>query len=165
MLRSALLAVTILAAGPLAAQPAALTTADASSPHARLTALFAASDEASLKRNPIQALFRGDMRYSDQFGDFITDGYNAREKAAGEADLAALKAIPRAQLNADDRISYDVFKYQTEVGLRGYAPTLLAATVVRPIDHFSGFQTFVPDLSSGEGAAPFKTIKDYDDNL
>ena len=170
MLRSALLAVTILAGVPALAQsmspaPAPAPTADAASSHARLVALFAASDEASLKRNPIQALFRGDMRYSDQFGDFITDGYNVREKAAGEADLAALKAIPRASLNADDRISYDVFKYQTEVGLRGFAPALLAATIVRPVDHFSGFQTFVPDLSSGDGAAPFKTVKDYDDNL
>ncbi len=167
MLRSALLAATLLAAVPALAQPApaAATAATPSSPHARLVALFAASDEASLKRNPIQALFRGDMRYSDQFGDFITDGYNAREKAAAEADLAALKTISRAALSPDDRISYDVFKYQTEIGLRGFEPKLLAATIVRPIDHFGGFQTFVPDLSSGEGAAPFKTVKDYDDNL
>ena len=171
MLKSALLAVTLLAGAPLAAQPAAppvtagATAAPATSPHARLVALFAASDEAQLKRNPIQALFRGDMRFSDQFGDFITDGYIAREKAASEADLSTLGSIPRGELNADDRISYDVFKYQTEMSLRAYAPTLLAATIVRPIDHFSGFQVFVPDLSSGTGAAPFKTLKDYDDNL
>jgi uncharacterized protein (DUF885 family) len=170
MLKSALLAVTLLASVPALARPphhahGPAVQPAATSPHARLVALFAASDEASLKRNPIQALFRGDMRYSDQFGDFITDGYTAREKAAAEADLAALTAIPRASLNADDRISYDVFKYQTEMGLRGFAPDLLAATIVRPVDHFSGFQTFVPDLSSGEGAAPFKTVKDYDDNL
>ncbi len=95
----------------------------------------------------------------------ITDGYNAREKAAAEADLSTLGTIPRAQLNADDKISYDVFKYQTEIGLRAFEPKLLEATIVRPIDHFSGFQVFVPDLSSGSGAAPFKTVKDYDDNL
>lgn len=39
----------------------------------RLAALFAADDEASLKRNPLNALFRGDMRYADQLGDFISD--------------------------------------------------------------------------------------------
>ena len=165
MLRSALLAVTLLAGVPAAAQPAPPAAADAASPHARLFALFAASDEASLRRNPIQALFRGDLRYADQFGDFITDGYNAREKAAGEADLAALAGIDRASLSAEDRISYDTFKYQTAMSLRAYEPTLLEATITRPIDHFSGFQVFVPDLSSGEGAAPFKTVKDYDDNL
>jgi len=165
MLKSALLAVTLIAGVPLAAQTAAPTTAADTSPHALLRALFAASDEASLKRNPVQALFRGDMRYSDQLGDFITDGYNAREKAAAEADLAALERIDRSTLGADDRISYDVFKYQTEIGLRGFEPKLLAATIVRPIDHFGGFQVLVPDLSSGAGAAPFKAVKDYDDNL
>ena len=41
----------------------------------RLAALFAADDEASLKRNPLNALFRGDMRYADRFGDMITDAY------------------------------------------------------------------------------------------
>ncbi len=166
MLKSALLSLTLLSgvAAPAAAiaQP---VVADATSPHARLFALFAASDEGSLKRNPIQALFRGDLRYADQFGDFITDGYNAREKAADEADLAALARIDRAQLSPDDRISYDVFKYQTAMGLRAYEPKLLEATITRPIDHFAGFQVFVPDLSSGKGAAPFKTVKDYDDNL
>ena len=151
---------------PLAAPVSAATAAAPAVPaSAELKALFAASDEAQLKRNPIQALFRGDMRYADQFGDFITDEWLAGEKAAGEADLAALKRIDRAKLNADDRISYDVFKYQTEIGLKGFAPELLKAAIERPIDHFGGFQVFMPDIASGEGAAPFKTAKDYDDNL
>ena len=137
----------------------------AQTPAARLRALFVASDEASIKRNPIQGLFRGDLRYADQFGDYITDAYIAREKAAGEADLATLARINRASLSPADRISYDVFKFQTETGLKGFAPALLKAAIDRPIDHFSGFQTFVPDLSSGEGAAPFKTVADYENNL
>jgi uncharacterized protein (DUF885 family) len=168
MLKSALLAVTLLAGVPLAAQPAPAAPAAAAAdntPHARLRALFAASDEAQLRRNPLFALFRGDLRYAAQFGDYITDSYTAGEKAAAEADLSTLMTIPRDQLDADDKISYDVFKYQTEIGLRGYDPKLLEATITRPIDHFNGFQVFVPDMSSGEGAAPFKTVKDYDDNL
>ncbi len=165
MLRSALLTVVLLASAATIAQPVPPAATATATPAARLRALFQASDEGTLKRNPIQALFRGDQRYSEQFGDYITDGYNAREQAAGEADLAALNAIPRAQLSRDDQVSYDTFKYQTEIGLRGYEPKLLEATITRPIDHFSGFQVIVPDLSSGEGAAPFKTVKDYEDNL
>ena len=165
MLRFALLAVTLLAGVPALAQPTPPPAADTASPHARLFALFAASDEASLKRNPLQALFRGDLRYSDRLGDNITDAYYAAEKAAAEADLAGLRQIDRASLSPDDRISYDTFKYQTEIALRGFAPKLLEATVTRPIDHFNGIQIFLPDVSSGEGAAPFKTVKDYDDNL
>jgi len=36
---------------------------------------------------------------------------------------------------------------------------------VRPINHFSGLQTFYPTFASGKGAAPFKTLEDYEDNL
>ncbi|QXQ06645.1 DUF885 domain-containing protein [Sphingosinicellaceae bacterium] len=167
MIARLLLPVLLLSTAlPLAAPVAAATTAAPNVPaSAELKALFAASDEDQLRRNPIQALFRGDMRYAPQFGDFITDAYIAGEKAAGEADLASLRKIDRAKLNADDRISYDVFKYQTEIGLRGFEPGLLKASIERPIDHFGGFQVFMPDVSSGEGAAPFKTVKDYEDNL
>jgi hypothetical protein len=49
---------------PAMAQAPAPTAAPSAqqSAHERLFQLFKDSDEASLKRNPIQALFRGDMR-------------------------------------------------------------------------------------------------------
>ncbi|HWH18829.1 MAG TPA: DUF885 domain-containing protein [Allosphingosinicella sp.] len=131
----------------------------------KLAQLFRASDEASLRRNPVSAIFRGDMRYADRLGDFISDEYYAAEKAAAEADLAALARIDRSRLNSTDRIAYDVFKFQTEDTLKGYTPGLLALTVVRPVNHFSGFHTFYPTFASGEGAAPFKTVEDYENNL
>lgn len=165
MFKSALLAVTLLVGAPVVAQPAPMAPAAATTPAAQLRALFAASDEANLKRNPIQALFRGDLRYADQLGDFITDAYFAAEKAAAVDDLAALARIDRRALGVDDRISYDVFKWQRTTDLKGFDPSLLRTATDRPVDHFSGFQTFMPDLSSGEGAAPFKTAADYDNNL
>jgi uncharacterized protein (DUF885 family) len=145
---------------PAQAQPAAKPAADA-----QLKKLFEDSDEASLKRNPIQALFRGDMRYADRLGDYITDAYYAAERKAAQEDLARLKAIDRNALSATDKIAYDVFQWQTQLNVRGLQPDLLALTSVRPIDHFSGFQTFYPDVASGQGAAPFKTLADYDNNL
>jgi uncharacterized protein (DUF885 family) len=161
-----LLAATALSAPPAFAAPAPRPAATAQLTEGeKLKRLFAASDEAQLRRNPIQALFRGDMRYAPEFGDYITDRYAAAEKAAAEADLASLAKIDRTKLNADDRISYDVFKWQTELNLKGYRPDLLKVQLERPIDHFAGFQVFVPDLSSGEGAAPFKTVADYENNL
>jgi uncharacterized protein (DUF885 family) len=146
-------------------RPAAPATSARLTEGEKLAALFRDSDEAGLRRNPIQALFRGDMRYATEFGDYITDRYIAGEKAAAQADLAALARIDRSKLTPDERISYDVFKWQTDLNLRGYAPNLVKATIERPIDHFGGFQVFVPDLSSGEGAAPFKTVADYENNL
>ena len=165
MLRSALLAVTLLAGTAAMAQSAAPSAVVAMSPAAQLKALFQDSDEAQLRRNPIQGLFRGDLRYADRFGDYITDAYFAGEKQAAVDDLAGLSRIDRKALSIDDRVSYDTFKWQRTTDLKGFEPGLLRTATDRPIDHFSGFQTFMPDLSSGEGAAPFKTVADYDNNL
>ena len=165
MLRSALLAATLLAGTAAMAQSAAPSAVVAMSPAAQLKALFHDSDEAQLRRNPIQGLFRGDLRYADRFGDYITDAYFAGEKQAAVDDLAGLSRIDRKALSIDDRVSYDTFKWQRTTDLKGFEPGLLRTATDRPIDHFSGFQTFMPDLSSGEGAAPFKTVADYDNNL
>jgi uncharacterized protein (DUF885 family) len=135
------------------------------SAHDRLFKLFKDSDEAQLKRNPLQALFRGDMRYADQFGDYITDAYYAAEQAAVESDLAALQAIPRDQLNETDRLAYDVFEFNSKDTLRSFQPDLLPLSKVRPMNHFFGFHTFYPTFASGKGAAPFKTLADYENNL
>ena len=131
----------------------------------KLKALFYASDEASLKRNPVSAIFRGDLRYADHLGAYLTDAFTAAERAAAEADLAALGRIDRAKLTAVDQIAYDVFETNTRITLRGYAPDLLKIQRDLPMDHFSGFQTFYPDFASGQGAAPFKTLLDYENNL
>jgi uncharacterized protein (DUF885 family) len=141
------------------------TSDTAVSEGARLAALFAADDEANLKRNPLSALFRGDMRYADQFGDFISDEYFANERKAAEASLESLKGIDRAKLNPTDQIAYDVYKQSQIDALKGLSKEIMDLTVVRPINHFAGFHTFYPTFASGKGAAPFKTVEDYDNNL
>ena len=163
---AALLLASATVAAPATARTVATPPATASTAAGtKLRALFAASDEASLRRNPIQALFRGDLRYADQIGDPFSDAYIAAERAAAQHDLAALATIDRARLSRVDRVAYDVFRQQTLLNLRGLAPDLVALTIVRPMDHFFGLQTFYPELASGQGAAPFNTVADYENNL
>lgn len=131
----------------------------------RLAALFAADDEASLKRNPLNAMFRGDMRYADRFGDFISDAYFDNERSAAQANLDGLKTIDRAKLNDTDKIAYDVYKQSQIDALKGLSKEVMDLTVVRPLNHFFGFHTFYPTFASGQGAAPFKTVQDYENNL
>jgi uncharacterized protein (DUF885 family) len=150
---------------PLAAQAQTAPTETAATENQRLAALFAADDEASLQRNPLNAMFRGDMRYADRFGDFISDAYFANERKAAEANLEALKSIDRNRLNATDKIAYDVFKQNQTDALKGLSKEIMDLTVVRPLNHFFGFHTFYPTFASGQGAAPFKTVQDYDNNL
>jgi len=165
MLRRAFLLAILLSTSSMFAQAAPANAGKPDSPAAKLRALFADSDESHLKRNPLEALIRGDLRYADQFGDYISDAYFAAERQAALQDLAALAHIDRGTLGSEDRVSYDVFKYQRTDDLKGFEPALLRAQIDRPIDHFSGLQTVVPDLSSGQGAAPFNTVADYDNNL
>jgi len=158
----------IASASSAAAEPievVAPAPAPARDQAAELKALFAKSDADSLDRNPLQRLFRGDYSRAERLGDFITDAYFDAERSAGTTELAALQRIDRGALSATDRISYDVFEWQTRTGLRGLGPEILPLTVVRPIDHFFGFHTFFPDLSSGQGVAPYKTAADYDASL
>jgi uncharacterized protein (DUF885 family) len=167
---AALLSTSLLMGGvgvqaQTATSPATGAVPAAETAHDRLFRLFKQSDEDNLRRNPIFGIFRGDLRYADQFGDYITDAYFAKEKAATEAELAALRAIPRDQLNATDQLAYDVFEYNQVQSLEGYEPRYFNVSVVRPINHFSGFHTFYPTFASGKGAAPFKTVADYENNI
>jgi uncharacterized protein (DUF885 family) len=130
-----------------------------------LASLFRESDEASLRRNPTYAIARGDLRYADRFGDFFSDSYYEAEREAARADLEGLAAIDRNALNADERVAYDVFKWQRGMDLKGLEGEVSAATAVRPVDHFNGFHTSFAELSSGQGIAPYKTVEDYENGL
>src|SRR4051794_39983886 len=121
--RALILSCSLLALGgsALAQAPAPPASIQAGA-HERLFRLFRDSDEAYLQRNPLQALYRGDMRYGDRLGDLFSDAHYQAEKAAAEHDLAALHAIPRDQLSASDQLAYEVFDYQTQDTLRGLQP-------------------------------------------
>jgi uncharacterized protein (DUF885 family) len=148
-----------------AAHAQTVTTQAVATESQRLATLFAADDEASLKRNPLNAMFRGDMRYADRFGDFISDAYFDNERSAAQANLDGLKTIDRAKLNDTDQIAYDVYKQSQLDALKGLSKEIMDLTVVRPLNHFFGFHTFYPTFASGQGAAPFKTVQDYENNL
>lgn len=157
----------VLAANPAIARDhhAATEAASEISEHDKLFALFADADERSLKLNPVGALFRGDMRYADRLGDYLTDEHLAASKADNAENLAKLAEIDRSKLSPTDQLAYDVFAYNQQREQEGYAPAILAASEVRPVNHFSGFHTFYPNFASGQSAAPFKTVEDYENNL
>jgi uncharacterized protein (DUF885 family) len=158
------LAAAAYAAPPVVTSSATVPAAQQSA-HDRLFQVFKDSDEASLKRNPLQALFRGDYRYADRLGDLFSDAHFEGERAAAERDLAALHQIPRASLSAEDQLAYDVFDYQTKDTLRGLQPDLLALTEVLPMNHFFGLHTAYPTISSGQGGAPYASVQDYENSL
>jgi len=147
------------------ARAPAATSAPKLSASQQLTALLTASDEASLQRNPVQALARGDLRYASRYGDFFSEAYDTAEREAAASELASLGRIERDALSPAERVSYDVFKWQRATDLRGLSNPLLATSRVLPLNHFYGFHTGFSELGSGEGVAPFKTLDDYRNGL
>lgn len=133
--------------------------------HERLFALFADADERSLALNPLSALFRGDLRYADQLGNFLEDEYTIASRADAQQNLDALRQIDRSKLSPTDQLAHDVFEYNQQDELNGLTDEIVALNVVRPVNHFRGFHTFYPTFASGQGAAPFNTVTDYENNL
>ena len=88
----------------------------------------------------------------------------APAQAVAETPSARLAAL-FAQSDADNLKRNPLYRLFRETDLAALQPALLAATAPRPIDHFFGFHNFLAELQSGESAAPFKTLKDYEDAL
>ncbi len=161
--RRFLLAGVAAAAGCAGSGPAQRTApGDAAT---RLRALLASSDESTLDRNPIWGLYRGDLRRAGRFGDFLSDAYVQAEQRAASADLAALAAIPRDRLTGTDRVAADAFAWTRHDAQARFAAPAAAIGTRLPLDHFNGWHLFFPEMSSGEGMAPFRTVKDYEDGL
>ncbi|MDE0901474.1 MAG: DUF885 domain-containing protein [Erythrobacter sp.] len=156
-----------LAANPAFARDhhAETGTAAEATEHDKLVALFAESDARSLELNPLGRLFRGDDRNADRLGDFLTDSSFYANRLDTQLNLAKLALIDRSKLSDTDQLAYDVFKYNQESALRGQTDEIRALTEVRPVNHFTGFHTFYPNFASGDSAAQFKTLANYEDNL
>lgn len=172
IVRAALIATSALA---LAATPAlaqkqrtpspAVAEAQAEAERAKLFALFEDADERELALNPLSRLFRGDDENARRLGDYLTDAFFIAGRTDTQLNLAKLALIDRSKLAPNDQLAYDVFRYNQEQALRLSSDEMRALTEVRPVNHFTGFHTFYPTFASGTGAAPFKTLANYEDNL
>lgn len=123
-----------------------------------LSDLFKAYTEESLQLFPVRATMIGDTRYNDQLPVTFTDSYQEKLKVYYNNYLSKLKKFDRKILNANDKISFDIFKYNLEMALEGL--TLKLNRI--PSNQFNSFELSMGQLGSGTGAQPFKTVKDYE---
>lgn len=147
-----------------AASPA-MIEAQQQAEHDKLFALFEDADARELALSPLSRLFRGDDENARRLGDYLTDAFFIANRTDTQLNLAKLALIDRSRLKPQDQLAYDVFRYNQEQALRGSTDEIRALTEVRPVNHFTGFHTFYPNFASGTGAAPFKTLANYEDNL
>ena len=147
--------------------PAAVaeTEAPVMSQQDKMFAIFERADKEELALSPIGAMFRGIFDNADQIGDFYTNESEEKVRRLAQKNLDEISAIDRSALDATGKLAYDVFKRNQEETLSGFTPALLAVERARPINHFFGLHTFYPTFESGKSAAPFKTVKDYENAI
>lgn len=117
--------------------------------------------EAQLALNPILATSIGDDRYNDRFAVTISDQWRERARATDESFLRRLDSLDEADLEGQDRLSYQILRGEIETSLRGYQyPSHLL-----PLNQFFSTPNFFAQLGSGSSIHPFRTIDDYHDFL
>lgn len=136
----------------------------AEAPAARLRALLDASDEGTLDRNPIYGIYRGDLRRAAQHGDYLSDAYIAAERRAAQEQMQQLAAIPRERLSKDDRVAYDSFRWSLDDALERHSAPVTAFWPRLKLEQL-GWHGHFAVLSSGEGAAPYRSVVDYENGL
>jgi len=128
----------------------------------RLNKFYLDHERDFLELNPFAAVFRNNMNYNDQWGDFLSDEYFAKSQALDESYLERLLAIDPQLLKGSDRVSYDIFKYNRELALESYANGSTEFSAMMPVNQMFSVHLFLPMLGGGQMAQPFKTVKDYE---
>lgn len=142
----------------VAKQEQTMTAEEASK---KLNQLFEENFQESLKLNPIQATAIGDNRYNDQLPNFLSPEYRQEVRDFTVKWLDKVKQIDRGLLSGQDRVSYDVFIYQSELELEGQKfPGHLI-----PLNQSNNMTSFFAQLGSGQSLQPFNTVEDYDNWL
>src|SRR5438874_5696693 len=84
-----------------------------------LTALFDKYYEERMQLFPLEATTNGDNRYNDRMPADFTDGYHAQLKDFYTRYLNYVNEFDREHLNDNDKISFDIFKYEMQMSLDG----------------------------------------------
>jgi len=110
---------------------------------------------------PMEATSTGDKRYNDRLTITIAESFRDSLGKFYKRYLTELAKVDSATLDKNDLVSYRLFKYEMQMGIEG----LKYPTHYMPMNQFWSFTLELPQLGSGSGNQPFKTVKDYDDWL
>jgi uncharacterized protein (DUF885 family) len=127
--------------------------------------LFRHSDEADLRLNPQLGLGRGDLRFTSEFGDLLSDEFESASLEKAQKDLSEALAIDRESLSEKQQLAHEAFLAQTRLALTGFEQGLFQVGLQLPVDQLNGAHVTFPEISSGTSLAPFKTEADYEQGL
>ena len=117
--------------------------------------------EERMQLFPLEATGNGDNRYNDRLTVLISETFRDSTGRFFKKYLDQVSQLDSAKLNRDDLLSYRIFKYEMQMSIEG----LKYPTHYMPISQFWSFTLDLPQLGSGAGNQPFKTVQDYDNWL
>jgi len=117
--------------------------------------------EERMQLYPLEATAKGDYRYNDKLTITISESFIDSAKRFYKKYLDDLKAVDTSGMDDNDKLSYKLFAYEMQMNLDGFK----YPTNYLPINQFWALTLDMPQLGSGQGNQPFKSVKDYDDFL
>ncbi len=133
----------------------------ADSASARLRALIDASDAAALRLDPTPRVAPQWSDGVEPFIDPLSDRYRDAIERRARVDRDGLRRIDPRELNAVERIAYDVFAHRNRRQLERLDSGVADIQRWVPLDSSFGLHVELPDYVAGTGA-PFATLADYD---
>lgn len=113
--------------------------------------------EDHLKLFPLEATIQGDNRYNNLLPNDQTEDFRKKLDLFYRDQLSKLSKINRNDLNYNDQISYDIFKYEMNLQIEGNS---LDDWMI-PFQQFEGLPLTMAQIGSGESFQPFTTVQDY----
>jgi len=107
--------------------------------------------------NPLDATQSDQHDYDDQLVFEMTNSYRKKKNSFYEKYLKELKSVDTTQLSEEEKNSYEIIKWESEVGQE----LLKQNSNLTPIQQFDGTHITMGQFASGESAQPFKTVQDY----
>lgn len=115
--------------------------------------------EGRIRLSPLDATQNGDDRYNALLPADFTDSYRDTLKNFYTLFLNGLKNFGRATLTENDRLSYDILRWELGTRLEG----LNYHNNYIPFNQFYALPLTLGQLGSGDGFQPFHTLKDHED--
>lgn len=127
----------------------------------KLDSVLSSYWEERLQLFPVEATGYGDKRYNDRLTITIAQSFRDSLARFYNKYLEAARTIDTTGMSDDDKVSVQLLTYEMAMGLEG----LKFPTHLMPINQFWAFTLDLPQLGSGTGNQPFKTVEDYDNWL
>ena len=117
--------------------------------------------EGRMQLYPLEATIIGDNRYNDRLPNDISKAFREELEIFFLSFLGKLNSYNRDELNREERISYDVLKWECTVNLE----RLKFHENLIPIDQFWSLPLTISQFAAGKGPIPFNTVMDYNNWL